>query len=225
MLSKLIPKVARQSTDIDFSIDYDTLYYDMINTLKGIGEHFIAEGYIDRYTIKESIEPHKSGGADFYAADGQKVLGIDVGWHPTDWGTMRTNIGITTLRHFTVERMLSDKICAILTKRRFRRAKDIYDLHQLLRYYDVDLDLLRDGIRRHNEDTPVEWKNYPFNEIIMREYRKAYDKLEVKSIHPEEEIVKPDFNEVCDSFAKIMAGVRSTKFVKWNHISRDFELR
>lgn len=225
MLSKLIPKVAHQSTDIDFSIDYDTLYYDMISTIRAVGDHFIEEGYIERYVVKETIEPHRSGGADFYAVGGKKVLGIDVGWHPTDWGTMHTDIGITTVRHFTVERMLSDKVCAILTKKRFRRAKDIYDLHQLMRFYDVDLVLLRDGIRRHHEDTPVEWQNYPFNEIVIREYRKAYDKLVVESIHPDEDIVKPSFDAVCDSFAKLMTGIRTTKFVRWNHVTSDFELR
>lgn len=225
MLSKLIPTVARQSSDIDFSIDYDTLYYDMVETLKSIGEHFVAEGYVDHYTIKGSIEPHKSGGADFYEKDGRKVLGVDVGWHPTNWGTMQTDIGIMSVRHFTIERMLSDKFCAILTKKRFRRAKDIYDLHQLMRFYDVDLDALRDGIRRHNDDTPVEWSNYPFNEIVVREYKKAYDKLEIKSIRPGVTIDKPSFTDVCTSFDKLRTGILNTQYIRWNHIRECMELR
>lgn len=223
MLTKLIPNVARQSTDIDFSIDYDTLYYEMLSTLKSIGDHFVAEGYIERYEVKESIEPHKSGGADFYASTGEKVLGIDVGWHPTNFGTMHTDIGIATVRHFTVERMVSDKFVAILTKKRFRRAKDLYDLYQIMQYYDLDLKLLRGCISARDHDAPIEWDHYPFNEVVLHEYGKAYEKLRVISIYEKKDIRKPDFRRAVELYGYLYEHVLDKRFNKWNHVSQAFE--
>lgn len=225
MLSKLIPKVARQSTDIDFSIDYDTLYYDMLDTLRGIGDHFISEGYIAKYTLKESIEPHKSGGVDFYAESGEKVLGIDIGWHPTNWGTMNTDIGIASVRHFTIERMVSDKFTAILTKKRFRRAKDLYDLYQIMQYYDLDLDELRNCIAKRDADTPVEWEHFPFDETVLREYGKAYDKLRVISIYSDKLIEKPPFKEAVDRYGFLYYAIKDQQKAKWRHDSGIFVTR
>lgn len=48
-----------------------------------------------------------------YSANGDKILGIDVGWHDIYFGTTSTDIKITSVNAFTVERMLSDKVTAI----------------------------------------------------------------------------------------------------------------
>lgn len=200
MLSKMMPEVARQTTDIDFSIQTSDIYKSLIDAMNHIGDYFIKKGFIDHYTVKDTIQPNRSGGMDMYASDGRKVLGIDVGWHDLTFGTTTTTFDIGTLRSFTVERMLSDKVTAILSRKRFRRPKDIYDLYCITNCFDFDANLVNEYILKRTEGAGAEWKNYPFNEDIVREYERAYNTLVVKSVETSVPLVKPSFESVLDRF-------------------------
>lgn len=91
-------------------------------------------GYVANYSIKEEIHERMSGGIDFYAEDGHKVLGVDVGLHDISYGIKHYNLEFTDVDAFTVERMLSDKLIAITTRKRFRRTKDLYDLYAITNF-------------------------------------------------------------------------------------------
>lgn len=199
MLSKLLGGTARQTTDIDFSISDSELYKSLIQSFTSVGDLLVAEGYIDRYVVKDVIERFRSGGMDMYSANGDKILGIDVGWHDIYFGTTSTDIKITSVNAFTVERMLSDKVTAILSRKRFRRPKDIYDVYCLTNVFDYDSTLVADFILKRTEGAGAEWGNYPFTEVVLREYEKAYNSLNVRAV-TKTYFDKPEFDKVMQRF-------------------------
>lgn len=203
MLTKLMPETARQTTDIDFSIASSDLYQSLIATMDKIGRFFVSQGMIDRYVVKQEIREFMSGGMDMYDATGKKVLGIDVGWHDLSFGLTSTNIGITDVKAFTVERMLSDKVTAILSRKRFRRPKDIYDLYCITNCFDFDADEVNRCILIRTNGEGAEWRNYPFNPDVVREYEKAYNKLALNSIVRGGELERPPFDAVMYRFNTI----------------------
>ncbi|MCM1215066.1 MAG: nucleotidyl transferase AbiEii/AbiGii toxin family protein [Lachnospiraceae bacterium] len=200
MLTKLIPESARQTTDIDFSIQTSALYQQLIQTMRAIGDHFIFESLISHYNIKEEIRGFMSGGMDMYDDSGAKVLGIDVGWHDISFGTQLTSISVGTVRAFSVERMLSDKITAILSRKKFRRPKDIYDLYCITNSMSFNAILVNEYIVKRTNGAGADWKNYPFSDDVLREYGKAYNSLKVHSIFKDRSVRKPDFDAVMCRF-------------------------
>lgn len=219
MLTKLIPDVARQTEDIDFSIQSSELYSRLINTMHTIGDYFVNIGVAGGYTIKDTIRETMSGGMVIYSTTGERILGIDIGWHDITYGTQITSISVGDVNAFKVERMLADKITAILSRKRFRRTKDIYDLYCLTNCFDFDLNVVHDYIMRRTEGAGPEWTNYPFNEIVVREYRKAYDKLTLNSIYENIKLDKPDFEKVLYRFDIIARRLReSTNAMHWDHV-------
>lgn len=224
MLTKLMDMSARQTTDIDFSIASLELYEDIKLVLDRIGTHFVETGIVDMYKVKEAIQPRMSGGADFYL-DGKKVLGVDVGWHDTAYGTKLTNIGIATVNAFQIERMLSDKITAILSRKRFRRPKDLYDLYCISEVFNFDIGTVHAYILTRTEGADADWCNFPFSPEVLREYEKAFNKLSVKSIYLNQILDLAPFEEVIGRFNRIADAVRianKSGVVVWNHESKKF---
>lgn len=216
MLKKLIPDCARQTQDIDFSIQSSELYQSLINTMIAIGNKFVKDGIISSFKIKQTIEPHCSGGMDMYDANGTKILGIDVGWHDITFGTTKTVIDIGEVRAFEVERMLADKIAATLSRKRFRRTKDIYDIFCITNCFDADLNKIRNYLDIRNADVTVEWVNFPFSETIIRELEKAYDKLRLESIYSNTVLDKPKFSSVLGRFNAVCLGVLNKEKTIWS---------
>ena len=216
MLTKLIPDYARQTTDIDFSIQSSELYNQLLQVMSKIGDEFVKDGYIERYTLKDCISKTLSGGMDMYSSDGSKVLGIDVGWHDLTYGLTTTSINVGSVTAFTVERMLSDKIKAILSRKRFRRSKDIYDLYCITNCFNFNAKIVNDFMLKGNNQP--EWQNFPFSEEVIREYEKAYTKLRLVSIVKNRELPKPKFTSVLERFNTICYKLMSIdEACVWNH--------
>lgn len=203
MLTKLMPETARQTTDIDFSIQNSELYQELISVMRRIGDEFIERGFIASYTVKDVLEKYRSGGMDMFDADGGKVLGIDIGWHDITFGTTTTTIDIGAINAFTVERMLADKITAILSRKRFRRPKDIYDLYCITNCFDFDVNTVNDYILKRTEGAGADWKNFPFDMVVIQEYEKAYNKLALNSILKGVVLERPSFGDVLARFNTI----------------------
>ena len=226
MLTKLIPNCARQTSDIDFSIADSDLYKELINTMITIGEKFISEGYINHYTIKDTISKTMSGGMNMYDNNGKKVLGIDVGWHDLSFGLTTTTIDIGSVNAFSIERMLSDKITAILSRKRFRRPKDIYDLYCITNCFDFDCNKVYDYILKRTNGTGADWCNFPFNESTLIQYERAYMSLRLISITKGEELERPPFRNVIERFYTIcnrLVNIGTEPI--WNHNDFMFHVR
>ena len=190
VLMRVLPEKARYSHDIDFSISDEKQYELVKNVLHELGEDLLSKNIIINYTVKDTIAPTKSGGIKLNRGIDKSDLGIDIGLHDLSYGISRWNIGIVDTERFTVERMLSDKLSVIYSRKRFRRAKDLYDFYILVNSTDINVELLADYLSKRG----ISWTDTPFNEVVIREYRKAYDKLDIKN-HLNILIGKPEFDE------------------------------
>lgn len=191
VLMKIIPGKARYSHDIDFSIDNEEQYEIVKEVLFELGNSLVEQNIIDSFDVKDTITPTSSGGIKLHRADEKKVdLGIDIGWHDISFGIQSWSILGNDVERFTVERMLSDKLSAIYSKKRFRRAKDLYDVFIITNSCNINPDTLKEFIKRRG----IDWDASPFRDNVLVEYSKAYAKLAIKS-HIGASIEKPSFDE------------------------------
>lgn len=214
MLNKIMP-LSRKTKDIDFSIMYEKEYEEIKLVLGQIAEYFVRIGLISSYKIKDTVTSTSSGGIDMYDESGSKILGVDVGLHPLTYGVKRYDIGFTEIDAFKVERMLADKVCAILSRKRFRRAKDIYDLNALLLNFDVEY---KEFMHCLNERGP-EWDNIPFADTVLVQYEKAWNRLIlINNVVKDRELEKPEFLDVIIRFYSFVIPIKDGHvYMKWNH--------
>lgn len=215
MLNKILGGHSRLTHDIDLSIAKKGDYEGTKKILALIGDKFCQSGYISRYEIKEDIAERCSGGVDMYDQEGKKILGVDIGLHDISYGIRHYNIKFTDIEAFTVERMLSDKLIAITTRKRFRRTKDLYDFYAITNFFDIDYQKLRDYIEKRGG---AEWDNIPFNDNVLVQYKYAWDKLDLQSFNGVEQIEKPEFNDAINRFYKFALPLKyDENFTLWEH--------
>lgn len=215
MLNKLLDN-SRMTFDVDFSIMQMGDYESVKTILAKIAEQFIASGLIATYKVKDTIAPTQSGGIDMYDPTGKKVLGVDVGLHNISYGIRHYNFGLGDINGFEIERMLSDKIIAILSRKRFRRTKDLYDLYAIVNAFCVDYEKLKRYIELRGG---AEWNNFPFSEEVLVQYRKAWDKLELRPNKVSKQLDKPSFDEVLLQFTKFITPLKYPvdKVTQWDN--------
>lgn len=220
VLMKLFPDTARLSHDIDLSINDVSLYNDIIKILEQFANDLVAKGIASKFEIKDTIKPDMSGGIKIYKPSGELLVGADIGLHDTSYG-YRTEILLDRkLLVFRFERMLSDKLSATLSRKRFRRPKDLYDIQLLLSNTDIDLTLVRDYMsKRVTED---DWKNYPFTETIIREYRKAYNSLVLVNHNNYDILNAPTFDVAFEIYNKLMYAIVTNTYTKWSFTEKRF---
>lgn len=225
MLTKIMTETARRTVDVDLSILTDEIYDDIKTRLSIICDKFINDGVIDSYTIKPEVKPTMSGGVTMYR-DGRNIMGVDVGWHDLTYGITVHKTDVGDIRGFEIERMLSDKVSAILSRKRFRRPKDIYDLCMIMHSFSFNSNKVLDYMQKRESSSGVktEWQNFPFSDAILREYKKAYDSLIVNSVYENRVLTKPDFSHAYDMFSKIVTNlVSDNRLPIWNIGMQCFE--
>ena len=195
MLSQIMAMESRMTHDVDFSIADKENYDQVKHILNQIGERFTEMGLVQRYMVKEDISPTRSGGMDMYDSAGVKILGVDVGLHSLSYGVTSYEFKIGTIEGFTIERMVADKLLAILSRKRFRRTKDLYDLYILTKYFDMDCQALTVCIENRSNYDPAVWDNIPFREDAIVQYAHAWDRLQLRSFQTQADLIKPAFEE------------------------------
>lgn len=214
MLNQLLGEGSRMTRDVDFSIQSHADYDRIKVALLEIAEIFKEKNLITRYKIKEDISSTMSGGIDFYNKEGRKFLGVDVGLHDLSWGIQDYSFTITDLHGFEIERMLADKIIAITTRKRFRRTKDLYDLWVLTNNFDFDYRKLQKFIELRGG---AEWDNIKFNDDVLVQYSRAWDKLILENLHGES-LEKPPFRTTLHRFYLIALPLKENeKYAAWDH--------
>ena len=216
MLNKLLLDQSRRTRDVDLSIRDKTSYEQVKRVLKSIAEQLTSQGIIDDYRIKEEITATKAGGIDLYR-NGSKVLGVDVSLHDISYGVQQYALGFTDVMAFEVERMLADKIVAILSKKRFRRTKDLYDMYALAKTFAFDYNKLAKYIELRGN---AEWDNIPFDETVLIEYERAWERLDLRSSVTGDSLAKPAFVEVIRVFNSIAVAIKEgAAFSRWSTLS------
>lgn len=217
MLKQLI-KDSRYTRDIDFSIETEKNYQKAKHIMKSIIDYFLKIDLISSYEIKDSISPTSSGGMSFKLKRDGRSLGIDIGLHSLSYGTHIYSLEILPINGFSIERMLADKVSAILSRKRFRRAKDLYDLYILLGLFDVSYLEFTQCVSRRNP----EWENIPFSDTILGEYEKAWNKLVLRSAADKDIVLnKPDFFQTIELFYQFALPVKDEYVFKfWDHVEK-----
>jgi hypothetical protein len=215
MLNKILP-FSRMTQDVDFSLEEEKNYEKVKEVLASIAEEFKKAGIVSKYSIKETIAPRSSGGIDMYDDAGQKILGVDVGLHNISYGTRHYDIKFTEVNAFEIERMLSDKVIAILSRKRFRRSKDLYDLYAITSVFDVDFEKISKFIELRGG---AEWDNIPFSDDVLVQYKRAWDRLEViDSMRTDEYLEKPNFEEAINRLYAFTGSIKYKREVTtWDH--------
>lgn len=204
VLMKTLPGKARYSHDIDFSISSGEQYEIVKEVLNQLGNDLVCKNIISRFEIKDTITPTSSGGIKLIRDYQSKSdLGIDIGWHDLSYGVQSWSIFGNNLNKFTVERMLADKLSAIYSRKRFRRAKDLYDVYIITNSCNVNTDSLLEYVSKRE----VDWNASPFQDTVIEEYSKAYDKLMIKNCAGEL-IDKPTFGECMMSLSSLVKSLR-----------------
>ena len=221
VLTCLLPEEARRTEDVDFSISDAGQYEHLKVILHELGNLLVSKGLFISYEIKETITETMSGGIKFVKKDGSKNIGIDIGLHTLSYGVTKWEYKGLPCNRFEVERMLSDKISAIYSRKRFRRTKDLYDFYIITCNFDVDLVKLNKYIELRGI---IEWDKDPFSQEVLEQYAIAYDKLSVMSVR-DIVIHKPKFDEVITQLNIFMRGLQRGDTV-WRHkdsrTSKDF---
>ena len=212
VLSCLLPEVARRTEDIDFSISDYGQYEHVKVVLRELGDILVSKGIFATYEIKETISEDLCGGVKFVRANGTKDIGIDIGLHSLSYGVTAWSYNGMECNRFEVERMLSDKISAIYSRKRFRRTKDIYDFYIITGNFDVDLVKLSEYIENHGQ---IDWNADPFRQEVLEQYAKAYDKLRLVSIQGLV-LEKPEFGSIITRLDVFMRGLQRGDKV-WSH--------
>lgn len=219
VLTKIIPEYARATRDIDFSISDEKQYELVKEVMRNLISVLIKVGCIESGVVKETIQEHCSGGMTIYPVNAnEKAMGIDVGLHDISYGIQSWNINGFDVNRFEVERMLSDKIKAIYSKKRFRRAKDLYDFFILTNCFDVDIKKWREYTLQNDG---IDWESTPFREDRLIEYAKAYDTLQVTDVETGIQKSKPTFEQCINRIDVFSQVFNFDKF--WNHTTGVFE--
>ncbi len=115
----------------------------------------------------------------------------------SDEGVQRYDLSIASLDGFEIERMLADKIIAILSSKRFRRTKDLYDFYIIVWSFDFDLRKLCSYIDRRGG---AAWDNIPFSDVVLEQYQQAWERLDLVGSQTGKALFKNEFSEVLETF-------------------------
>lgn len=194
MLSKVLP-ASRMTHDIDLSILNQEEYENMKPKLKSIGEYFIQKGLADSYEIMDIIPQKKSGGIKLLSDNHKVVIGLDISVQNLSYGITKEDINIAVVDSYCIERMLSDKLYVILSNKRYRRTKDLYDLYNITQYMNIDYKLLKECIYQRGYDEYL-FDNIPFSEEDVVKYVHSWNKLSIQDAKTGDVKKIPDLEEV-----------------------------
>lgn len=205
LLGNLLPDMARSTKDLDMSLVNAELYSShIVPTIKSFIETTMPSA---NYIITELTATH-SGGVKVFNSDGTVKYAVDISLSKTQMlGVRYYNIRGYTIQGSSVERIIADKCIATLSRVRFRRVKDFYDLYIILKSkLDFDIEevyrLILARIGQVEFDSLL--SNYPFTEEVMIKIAHAWDKLSLTSFNNSLlSIDKPDLLSVIAAIGSV----------------------
>ena len=213
LLNKILPESARSTKDMDLDIvatedEYKTY---ILPVLTAHVDRLVDSGEADFYTVRE-IKHGSICGIKVYKYNEleQPSLTFSV-----DINLISETVGLTLYRTYdydfygsSLERILSDKMSAVLSSKRYRRMKDFYDIYILLNSgIEVDLNEFMYLFQRQNQEATLGLINtVPFDEMEIDKLYQAWNKLRLGSFSGEER-VKPKFQDVIKTLYKLTDSV------------------
>lgn len=213
LLNNILGDIARGTVDIDLSI-YDTELYEVVrDKLYELCSELIAAGIITEFKLSDTASDGKSGGVKMYK-DGEYVSGVDVSIHSTSsrLGVCKYYFNSHEIEGSTIDRILCDKVLATLSPKRFRRAKDFYDIYIILssglEFNDrIIFDLMVDkvGIDKVREL----FNYYPYEEDTILKLMTAWKSLVIENFTKSPVASKPDFTEMMYHISRLFKTLKS----------------
>ena len=199
LLGNLLPGVARATKDLDCSVLNIELYNShIVPCLHAFAQKVMKPGW--DYRVSPITDVH-SGGIKIYDSDSKIIYSVDVSVSKTElMGVRFYNICSRDILGSSVEKILADKCIATLSRQRFRRIKDFYDLYIILRsrlVYRVE-DVARIMLAtRPREEIVALLDAVPFSEEITVQIEAAWSKLSLRSFSGEHiRLSKPEMLQV-----------------------------
>lgn len=199
LLNKLLPNRARSTADLDMSILNKDLYPIAVDIMTRVAEDAVISGKCDRYTINPSVEVGHSGGITAYLGD-STAFKVDISIDPNIYiRSVKYTFDNIEVLGSSFEAILCDKILATLSQKRFRRAKDFFDLY-ILKSADIEVNYDKVVDLMMNKVGATEVKNllsnYPFDDNILAQLSHAWERLKLASAVSDNPIHKPPFLKV-----------------------------
>lgn len=198
LLSHILGNRGRMTRDVDLDVIDQKAYDYLIPTLRALGDYYINSGLATDYKIREDLSGDKSGGFIVYSGNTQ-FLKCDICSMNLSYGLTFTSIEGKDIQSFSPDRILADKILALLSVKRFRRAKDIYDVYCLTDLFKCNAQTINIYMRNTVTETKGLWDEFPYTVDILIRMEQAYNKLTLLNLSGET-IPKPNWQKVADRF-------------------------
>lgn len=169
------------------------LYYIKIkNSLETIAEKFIEENVIASYDITDEIAPNTAGSISFYNSKNEKLISIIIKYNDLGFGTASYTFSFADLQRFGIERILADKIIAIITSKNLKRTKDLYDLWVLPISFNFSYSKLLDYIELQGG---IQCTDLAVNDDEFVPYAIPWDEFNIVDLNGNP-LEKPHFRDV-----------------------------
>lgn len=180
LLNKLLPNSARTTQDLDFSVINPAIFNEYIKPrFIAFAEQVIDNGLADHYTVKE-MRDGNTGTISLYNGK-ELVYNIDVGNTKGLYcGIIEYTFNGTMVLGSSIDKILCDKLKAILSSRRLHRKKDLYNIYvivksdlkfELNKVYELMIESSPDGYVKEL------LRNYPFTEKGTADLNGAWGSL------------------------------------------------
>lgn len=202
LLNQICRNTARGTKDLDMSVISTELYDTVIlPELIKFGDTLVSNGLAEFYQVK-NIQPKMSGGIDVKDGQNHTLYSVDVSLsdiHPL--GVVEYTFGGYVVYGSSIEKILADKCLSTLSRKRFRRIKDFYDIYIILDSevgYDVSsvLELMISKVGR--EEVISLLNNQPFTREVIEQVVKSWNTLVLIRDLDGSKIDKPNFQSVID---------------------------
>ena len=207
LLNKLLPDTARSTVDLDASITGRELYYtSVVPILETFCKECLKDKLADSYVIRD-IQERKSGGVDL-SLGGSKVLSVDISLRSikSPYNFKKYIFILNEVYGSSIEKIVADKCLSTLSRKRFRRAKDFYDLYIIKQgitdiNYKIVKELMIEKVGIDEVNSLLD--NYPFSEEIYIQLQHAWSKLSLENVKGEKIKNKPTLAEIINWVSSI----------------------
>lgn len=209
LLNKLLPDTARGTVDMDLSVLNTSVYDDIIvPEFKKFGDSLVYIGKAESYNI-HPIKVRSSGGIDAFDKDNNILFAVDVRLMSTSvYGYLKYNFGGIYAYGSSIEKILCDKCLSTLSKRKFKRIKDFYDIFIILDSdveYDIEIvyKLMLELIPK--EELNHLLSNLKFAQSDISNLKQLWKSYVFTSFNKSNEISKPEFNIIFNNVYSLYA--------------------
>lgn len=207
LLNKLIGANTRTTKDLDFSIINKEIYESILKPRLELFGNTILEKDIEAcsFEIKELSE-RKSGGIIIKDEKNSTLYGIDISLGTKSiYEVTSYEFSGKHVQGSTINKIIADKCLATLSRSRFRRIKDFYDLYVICsNNIEYDIDIVKQIMikKKGIEEVETLLNNFPFNLEVLTQLKNIWDtkfSLETRT----ETYKKPEFTDLLNVISVI----------------------